>query len=315
MKRVVIGIPMYKEHLDEKDRVSLTQLNRVLGRYPRVFVMPESLRPKYGALGRGVRIERFPDAYFRGTLGYSSLLLSDEFYARFADYEYLLIYQTDAFVFHDALSQFCAMGYDYIGAPVGRMDTAWHVLGMTVGNGGFSLRRVVACRRVLRESRAWLAQHPFREAFLRWEDMFFSYCSTQKAFGFRVPDVRTALAFAVQDNVSHVYQRMEHGWQPFGCHGWDKLRFEGLKAFVEQASGHAFPAFTEKDRQAFRVSFCASHRYRTGVDVLPLIGFVRGGSLQQWNRVSWQCLPVIRTVIPHGRARRKSSACSGGVCG
>ena len=277
MKQVVIVVPMYKERLHAKDEIALRQLQRVLGRYPRVFAMPMSLTPHYGALGRGVRIERFPDAYFRGTLGYSSLLLSDEFYARFANYEYVLIYQTDAFVFHDALAAFCAMGYDYIGAPIGRMEAAWHVLGMQVGNGGFSLRRVAACRRVLATWRAEWEDHPFRDFFLRYEDMFFSYCGTRKDLAFRVPDTQTALAFSVQGNVRHAYQRMQQGWRPFGCHGWDKVRFDVLTQAVATASGIPIPRATEAQREEFRTLFRATHRFRSGVNLMPLFGLVRRG--------------------------------------
>ena len=280
MEQVVIVIPMYRETLSWKDKLALEQLRRVLWRYPRVFAMPESLQPRYGGLGRGMRVERFRDDYFRGTLGYSSLMLSDDFYARFADYEYVLVYQTDAFVFHDALASFCAMGYDYIGAPVGRMDAAWHVLGAQVGNGGFSLRRIAACRRVLAHWRSFGEHHPFQDFFLRWEDMFFSYCGTRKDLAFRVPDLQTALSFAVQGDVAHAYRRIARGWRPFGCHGWDKLRFEGLKGAVEEASGQALPAFTEEDRRHFCALFRAFHRYREGVDVMPLVGMARQGKYE-----------------------------------
>lgn len=57
-------------------------------------------------------------------------MLSAEFYDRFAAYEYVLIYQLDAFVFADRLAEFCQMGYDYIGAPVRRLTPLWHAIGL-----------------------------------------------------------------------------------------------------------------------------------------------------------------------------------------
>ena len=36
----------------------------------------------------------------------------------FLEYQYMLIYQLDAFVFEDKLDYFCELGYDYIGIPV-----------------------------------------------------------------------------------------------------------------------------------------------------------------------------------------------------
>ena len=80
-------------------------------------------------------------------------MLNPNFYQRFRRFEYILIYQLDAFVFSDRLEEFCRLGYDYIGAPWPLGDGNKHneelvVEGnhfLTVGNGGFSLRRVQAC--------------------------------------------------------------------------------------------------------------------------------------------------------------------------
>lgn len=44
-------------------------------------------------------------------------MLSAEFYERFLAWDYILLCQTDAFVFRDELADWCARGYDYIGAP------------------------------------------------------------------------------------------------------------------------------------------------------------------------------------------------------
>jgi hypothetical protein len=43
--------------------------------------------------------------------------LSEEFYQAFTDFEFMLIYQLDAFVFRDELADWCRSGYEYIGAP------------------------------------------------------------------------------------------------------------------------------------------------------------------------------------------------------
>ena len=144
-----VVIPVYKQALTPVEIVSLRQLRKVLGYYPLCFIHPESMEPDYGELGAGIGAEAFDDVYFQSTTGYSALLLSAEFYDRFAAYEYVLIYQLDAFVFADRLAEFCQMGYDYIGAPVRRLIPLWHAIGARVGNGGFSLRRVAACRAMI----------------------------------------------------------------------------------------------------------------------------------------------------------------------
>jgi hypothetical protein len=62
------------------------------------------------------------------------------FYEVFRQYEYMLIYQLDCWVFRDELEMWCDKGYDYIGAP---FFVKWFVdRGIYVGNGGFSLRKI-----------------------------------------------------------------------------------------------------------------------------------------------------------------------------
>lgn len=238
---VAVVVPVYKAQLSETEEVSLRQLQRVLGHYPRYFMAQQALDFDYGMLSDGFHIERFPDMFFHNTSGYSCLMLSQAFYERFASFEYVLIYQLDAFVFSDQLDTFCRLGYDYIGAPVSRSVPLWHALGIQVGNGGFSLRRTASCLRMLREhGDAFLkGSHPYKDRFIACEDAFWGFCGTQPAFRFRVPDVKTALSFAVQEDVQHAYCRMRDGWRPFGCHGWEKSHGEFWES-VFAASGYYF---------------------------------------------------------------------------
>lgn len=238
---VAVVVPVYKAQLSELEEVSLRQLQRVLGRYPRFFMAPQALDFDYGTLGEGFCVERFPDTFFHNTTGYSCLMLSQGFYEQFASYEYVLIYQLDAFVFSDQLEAFCRLGYDYIGAPISRSVPLWHALGIQVGNGGLSLRRTASCLRMLREhGEAFLTgNHPYKDPFIACEDAFWGFCGTQPAFEFRVPDVKTALSFAVQEDVQHAYRRMRNGWRPFGCHGWGKSHGEFWQS-VFAAEGYHF---------------------------------------------------------------------------
>jgi hypothetical protein len=45
-------------------------------------------------------------------------MLSIDFYKRFRDYKFILIYQLDAYVFRDELEYWCEQDYDFIGAPL-----------------------------------------------------------------------------------------------------------------------------------------------------------------------------------------------------
>lgn len=221
---VVITIPIYREDLTITEKISLQQLRRVLGKYPCVFVAPESLKFAYEGLEKDIAVERFPDQWFTSITSYSRLLLNESYYARFAEYDYLLIYQLDAFVFADRLQEFCELGYDYIGAPIAPYNPIWHAIGARVGNGGLSLRKIAAARRSLRqwEKMPRERQQIFHDVFLRVEDAFWGWCGVQKDFEFQCAPLQVALQFSVQEEVQDCYRRIAEGsLKVFGCHGWD----------------------------------------------------------------------------------------------
>ena len=190
----------------------------------------------------GGRVEYFENRYFRSNHTYSELMLLPEFYKRFSDYDFMLVYQLDAFVFSDRLNEFCMLGYDYIGAPMKRWEENWSAVGCMIGNGGFSLRKIQSMVRVLEDKEAIFRKKPAcwkENRFLLWEDVFFAFCSTLPELDFHVPDFHTALNFAVGTDISHVYAKMPE-WMPFGCHAWDWQDYWFWKPLVE-SYGYALP--------------------------------------------------------------------------
>lgn len=247
MNEVVVLIPLYRPTLTPDERISLRRTCQVLGGYPLVVVHPEGLCT--GQISRefpSLAFERFADHYFRDIIGYNRLMLSEEFYGRFQGrYEYLLICQTDCYIFHDALSAWCRRGYDYVGAPYLRrpvyswpvvrqlvaLRQAWmHARGrrtqfdryLRVGNGGLSLRRVESHLRFLRENPGLVARYtrPEHRVHLGNEDTFWAMEPTD----FRYPTWQEAMLFAYNKYPELSY-RLTGGQTPFGCHGWTKPRY------------------------------------------------------------------------------------------
>ena len=217
MKQVVIVIPIYKENLKLSEKTALEQAYKVLGGYDICFMAPERMK---GLLeSRGERAEYWPDDCFLSTRTYSHLLLTDEFYSRFASYEYMLLYQLDAFVFSDKLREFCSLGFDYIGAPMPHW-TGWKHT--KVGNGGFSLRKISACWKVTRKKQEIYKRTGRGEEFEFAEDKFFGYCGYDEQVAFNTPNVKTALHFAIEYDAMKVYDRLSKDNLPFGCHAWSK---------------------------------------------------------------------------------------------
>lgn len=230
MEQVAILVPYYRDCFSAMEKIAWEQLCRILGSYPIYLVAPERLRDVHPD-SMPCKVEYYPDFYFESISSYSRLLLEPEFYVRFSSYEYILIHQLDAFVFSDRLAYFCSLGYDYIGAPLSRWSTYWRDIGAQVGNGGFSLRKVEAMLRVLRDREAILYNHPLAGAFLQYEDLFFGYCG--KIGRLKVPDITTALKFAIEDDVRHCYKNFERNL-PFGCHGWYREKYAVCKPAMEQ---------------------------------------------------------------------------------
>ncbi|MEO6731335.1 MAG: DUF5672 family protein [Ferruginibacter sp.] len=103
----------------------------------------------------GIRYEKyeFDKNYFENLAGYNRLLITQQFYERFVAVDFILIYQTDAFVFRDELDQWCAMKYDYIGAPWSGNHFYNDAPLLGTGNGGFSLRNIKSSLKVLMKLR------------------------------------------------------------------------------------------------------------------------------------------------------------------
>lgn len=137
-----VVIPIYKERLSPGEEKSVDQTFAVFKGRPMIFFAPRSLdisyyKERYGA---DIRIKRFDNKYFMSVDGYTQLLCTPEFYEAFDRWDYMLIDQPDCWVFRDEIDKFCAMGYDYIGAPWPEKKIVPKMNG--VGNGGFCLRRI-----------------------------------------------------------------------------------------------------------------------------------------------------------------------------
>lgn len=141
---VCIGVPIYKRVLDDQENASLQQLTKVLGRYPIFFITHRDLNTEfYRTNFPSFGFRYFDPASFASMDGYNRLLLSREFYLAFQDFEFLMIYQTDAWVFRDELETWCRHGWDYVGAPWFDSAEPGQAPRMNqVGNGGFCLRRI-----------------------------------------------------------------------------------------------------------------------------------------------------------------------------
>ena len=108
--KCVIVIPVYKNSLSKFETSSLKQVYDILGeKYDIVLVCPDSFELDLykSIIGKELHHVYFPSHYFLSQRSYSNLCLQSEFYEIFNSYEYMLIYQLDAWIFEDNLEYFC----------------------------------------------------------------------------------------------------------------------------------------------------------------------------------------------------------------
>ncbi len=273
LQKVCIAIPIYKPFglLADKERKSLSQCFTVLSGYPVVYFGPPQLDFKpYLSVANAHSVSavaaQFSETYFADLAGYNKLLISAFFYKAFIKYDFMLIYQPDAWVFKDDLIYWCDKGFDYIGAPwfEGYMKPIENASIIGVGNGGLSLRKTKSYLKVLNSfayistpKQIWtsvskgmrwygfpisllryLANLTIKNNSFHWfnsfkgqEDSFWSDFVPKAFQWFKVADTRSATAFSFETCPEKLYELNEREL-PFGCHAWEKYNPEFWSQFI-----------------------------------------------------------------------------------
>lgn len=257
-----IIIPIYKPMPTADDCMAIKQAFRILKDYAITFVHPKSLdTAAYRNFGKA-EFKSFDDRFFKGIYGYNCLMLSTDFYESFHQ-KYILIYQTDAYIFKDNLKEWCNKDYDYVGAPWLRSGNSlplikklwdytaclfaqclnYHGNGKTqknksliyntVGNGGFSLRKRKKCIEVLttlsQQVKAYL--NPKNKNVFFAEDVFFSVEPKRWGLDMNIPNYKEACAFAIENKPERALA-INSGELPMGCHRWNKETREFWKPYM-----------------------------------------------------------------------------------
>lgn len=259
----LIVIPIYKIQLTDDEIISLTQCFKILGNHTIKFVAPLGLDIAFyeRLLDKKIEIEYFDTSYFMDIRGYNQLMLSVEFYKRFIDFKYMLIYQLDCYVFRDELDYWCQQGYDYIGAPwldhfyykkskIKKLDFLIKrflklkfnkyqdkdILTYNVGNGGFSLRNIHQFIHSLKKTDKQIIDK-FRNSndpkSIFNEDVFWSFDAKK----IKKPNYKVAANFSL-DLGADIGIRLNKGNLPFGCHAWNKKYHYWTKYILNENLNH-----------------------------------------------------------------------------
>jgi hypothetical protein len=250
-KRVAIAVATPpRPSLTPDEEISLRHLMHYLAAFDRFAIAREGSDTEIP----GCTTLHFSERFFGSVAKHAQLMLSPEFYERFADYDYVLTYHLDALVFSDRLLDWCALELDFIGGPWLDRESGR----LIVGNGGFALRRVESFMRLLTSRdyamdpvRYWERYCAGRSARERWLNLPRKYLAYFKPFNnvqrelrrnarmqlsddtfladsvpllapwFRIASLETALRFSF-DNAPRLCYETNGGELPFGCHAWFK---------------------------------------------------------------------------------------------
>ncbi|WP_235806403.1 DUF5672 family protein, partial [Liquorilactobacillus vini] len=124
------------------------------------------------------------------------------------------------------LNEFCNLNYDYIGAPM------YFPFGADVGNGGFSLRKITSCIRMLKMRDQIYFNNPWQLSLEMMEDQFFSYCGIKKKLNFKVSNVELAKRFAL-DACFEVKDKKTEKNIPFAIHKFNFISFSWKEKITE----------------------------------------------------------------------------------
>lgn len=263
--KVLVLIPLYKTDFSTAEWFSFNRTLEVLKNYPICIACPHHLLKDFQTEAkswpRKVLFQAFPDKYLGSIAGYNKLLKSFSFYRTFAQYEYLLIAQTDALILSDQLSAWCNKGFSFIGAPFfnGFALPTKPLRFLGVGNGGLSLRRIpdfLRCESPLRYVPNFLAASPKSYLDLKGalkfikhrllfclnraplfpqvnEDVYWSLLIPKKFCFFKVAPITEAIEFAFDTEPSFLYD-LNKEKLPFACHAWEKYDPDFWKTILKK---------------------------------------------------------------------------------
>lgn len=250
----------HKPVLEDFERISLRQCQRTLQHQEMFLVHPVGMDiEEHISLAPSLKPFPIPKHWLQNIYSYNRLKVSPFLYDKFRDFQFLLTYELDAFVFRDELAYWCKQGFDYIGAPwfEGWVDARPGAKFIGVGNSGFSLRSVTACQHVLRRLSPALQLMDLFGAFTSGAKVSFPqriarkfcvmiygpainrildpyFCREDTFWGrdapklcpiFNVAPLEAAQRFSWEGNATGLFAS-SGGTLPFGCHAWHKTEMK-----------------------------------------------------------------------------------------
>ncbi len=250
---VAIAIPIYRDEPTTDEIVVLRHYLSVFQNYPIVFIAQQDMDvTAYQDLCAEHTSIGFEYFQWKGYEQYNKLMVDAAFYKRFLKYTYILLAQTDTFIFDVRLDYWCKQDYDFIGGVIYNSVYGNHMLEASstlkllkktglvskdsFRNGGLSLRKTSSFHTICRRYSFLIRSGKLTGM----EDAFWSVWAPLLNPFFKVAPVEVSHQFAVElpsptdDHLETVYQKLSNQPLPFGCHNWRGLGYSFWKPHIEE---------------------------------------------------------------------------------
>lgn len=259
--KMCVVIPHHRDSLRKTEEASFIKIcNKLSLKYDTFLMLPQNVisgfveKYNYIIQRYNVKIITLYENEFSSYKKYNIYLCSKNFYNYFVSYEYMLLYQLDAWVLEGEIEQFLELNYDYIGAPIFKHNykKAPEVI-VGGGNGGVTLRKISTALDVLNSNVFFSAKkyfskigydyniykHPIKYLFKKYfsyfvyfntkgslwpfaiqEDVFWSVVVPSIFDSFKVPDLKTSSQFSFDSYPTIVHKYSE--CLPLFFHAWEK---------------------------------------------------------------------------------------------
>jgi hypothetical protein len=259
----VVVIPIHCESPTKSELVSFTQCFDVLNKHTIKIIAPIGLNlVRYKEVVDSFETIFIDPVWQSSIQNYNKLKLSLFFYNLFKDFDFLLTYELDAFVFKDEVDLWCSKNYDYIGAPwfLGYCTPISNKI-IGVGNSGFSLRKISAMKNAIhniylddRNYSTLTIKKQIKERIKKLlfygnvfkkenntiqnsidlnEDGFIALKIPLYIKKFNIAPINEAIQFSFEVKPEYLYE-LNNDELPMGCHAWQKYNFEFWKPYIEK---------------------------------------------------------------------------------
>lgn len=270
MKRLICVLPCHKEVLSANESVSYHRLVSVVRNHDIVIIFPRGKELPIEFKHDSVNVIFLNDFWFESLENYNKLKISTYFYNLFKDYDFLLTYELDSYIFENRIDYFMDLNFDYVGAPwVDFLNTNGEkkIVFCGVGNSGFSLRKIKSCIFVLNNwdldcylkkyidnnfyffgfkrsmpnfflIKKWLYKlchlgnlDYYSACFSINEDLFWSYMFAKQ--GFKVASLEESMQFSFECHPKELFE-INNNSLPMGCHAWEKWDLEFWRKHIHE---------------------------------------------------------------------------------